>query len=361
MDKIIKNILSKIENEGYEAYIVGGFVRDKLLGISSYDVDVCTNALPKDLKKIFNITQNGNGYGGFNLKIKKYNVDITTYREEKDYSNRHPMEVVYVNNLITDINRRDFTINSLCMDKTGNITDLLDAKTDLYNKNIKVIGAPNKKFKEDPLRMLRAIRFATILDFNIESDTYEGIVKNSKYTESLSSERIKEEISKILSSKNYQKGLDLLKKTNINKYIDLNFTSVSYCEDILGMWAQIDCPKVRFSKSEQDIIRSIKKIVQIGRITNFELFNHGLYLCTIAGEIIGVSKKSINELYKKMPIKSMKDIAISGKDIMGILDTNPSKIIGEIMADIKIRILNNQLKNSKVEIRKYITENWKNE
>ena len=86
MDKIIKNILSKIENEGYEAYIVGGFVRDKLLGIPSYDVDICTNALPKDLKQIFSLAQNSNGYGGFNLKVKKYNIDITTYREEKGYA-----------------------------------------------------------------------------------------------------------------------------------------------------------------------------------------------------------------------------------------------------------------------------------
>ena len=109
MDKIIKNILKKIENEGYEAYIVGGFVRDLLLGKPSYDVDICTNALPMNLKQIFGLTQNSNGYGGFNLKIKKYNIDITTYRKEKKYNNRRPVEVEYINNLFEDIKIYFFT------------------------------------------------------------------------------------------------------------------------------------------------------------------------------------------------------------------------------------------------------------
>ena len=93
MDKIIKNILKKIESEGYEAYIVGGFVRDYLLKKNSYDVDICTNAKPKDLIHLFNVKQNLNNYGGLNMKIKKYNIDITTYRKEKKYDNRKPIEI----------------------------------------------------------------------------------------------------------------------------------------------------------------------------------------------------------------------------------------------------------------------------
>ena len=125
MDKIIKNILKKIESEGYEAYIVGGFVRDYLLKKNSYDVDICTNAKPKDLIHLFNVKQNLNNYGGLNMKIKKYNIDITTYRKEKKYDNRKPIEIEYVSNLLEDINRRDFTINSICLDKNDKILDLL--------------------------------------------------------------------------------------------------------------------------------------------------------------------------------------------------------------------------------------------
>lgn len=361
MDKIIKNILKKIENEGYEAYIVGGFVRDKLLKGYSYDVDICTNALPMNLKKIFSISQNGNGYGGYNLKIKKYNIDITTYRKEKKYNNRRPVEVEYINNLFEDIKRRDFTINALCMDKNDNIIDLLGGKKDLDNHLIKVIGNAEEKFKEDPLRMLRAIRFATILDFDIEETTFNGICNNSGLVASLSSERIKEELTKILSSHNVNRGLELLSKTGIDKAIGLSYNKVVFTSDILGMWAQIEVKKVNFSKTEKDSISQIRNLLRIGKIDNFELFNYGLYLCLVAGEILDIDHQTVNKRYKSLPIKSMKDVDINGSEIIKLLKIEPGKLISEIMSDVKIEILNKRLKNRKHEIKKYILRRWKNE
>ncbi|MBQ6841138.1 MAG: hypothetical protein IJO63_03385 [Bacilli bacterium] len=358
MDKIIKNILKKIENEGYEAYIVGGFVRDLLLGKPSYDVDICTNALPMNLKQIFGLTQNSNGYGGFNLKIKKYNIDITTYRKEKKYNNRRPVEVEYINNLFEDIKRRDFTINSFCMDKNGNIIDLLNAREDLNKKEVKIIGEADTKFEEDPLRMLRAIRFATILDFEIERETYKSICRNSDLVGLLSSERIKEELSKILCSEHALRGLQILNKTGIDKVIGLSYNNVVFTSDILGMWAQIDCSKVKFSKTESDNISKIKTLVKIGKIGNFELFNYGLYLCLVAGEILGISHQVVNKRYKVMPIKSMKDIDITGSEIIKLLNVEPGKLISDIITDVKIEILNVRLKNKKYEIKKYILRKW---
>lgn len=361
MDKIIKNILKKIENEGYEAYIVGGFVRDKLLKGSSYDIDICTNALPMNLKQIFGLVQNGNGYGGFNLKIKKYNIDITTYRKEKKYNNRRPVEVEYINNLFEDIKRRDFTINSLCMDKNGNIIDLLGGKKDLDNRVVRVIGNAKEKFVEDPLRMLRAIRFATILNFQIEEETYGAICDNSALVATLSSERIKEELTKILSSVHVQRGLDLFSKTGIDKAIGLSYNRVVFTSDILGMWAQIDVKKVNFTKTESENINKIKTLVKIGKIDNFELFNYGLYLCLVAGEILNINHQTVNNRYKNLPIKSMKDIDISGSEIIKLLNIEPGKMISEIMSDIKIEILNKRLKNRKNEIKKHVIRKWKNE
>ncbi|MBE6148565.1 MAG: hypothetical protein E7167_03640 [Firmicutes bacterium] len=361
MDKIIRNILKKIENEGYEAYIVGGFVRDKLLKGSSYDVDICTNALPMNLKNIFSISQNGNGYGGYNLKIKKYNIDITTYRKEKKYNNRRPIEVEYINNLFEDIKRRDFTINSLCMDKNDNIIDLLGGKKDLDNRIIKVIGNAEDKFREDPLRMLRAIRFATILDFEIEESTFNGICNNSMLVSTLSSERIKEEIAKILSSPHVKRGLDLLSKTGIDKVIGLSYNNITFTSDILGMWAQIEVKKINFTKTEKDSVNQIRTLIKIGKINNFELFNYGLYLCLVAGEILNIDHQTVNRRYKNLPIKSMKDIDINGAEIIKLLKIEPSKLISEIMSDIKIEILNKRLKNRKHEIKKYILRKWQNE
>ena len=361
MDKIIKEILTKIESEGYEAYIVGGFVRDKLLKKASYDVDICTNALPMTLKNVFNISQNSNGYGGFNLKIKKYNIDITTYRKEVKYNNRRPVEIEYISNLFEDINRRDFTINALCMDKNDNIIDLINGSDDLKKHVIRIIGDADQKFKDDPLRMLRAIRFATILDFFIEKETYQSIIRNSKFASSLSSARIKEELSKILAHPNYAKGLKILKNTGIDKEIGLEYESINYTNDILGMWAQVNIPNLEFTKTEKDNIIRIKQLVKFGRIGYFELFNYGLYLCSVAAQILHIDRNVVNSRYHKMPIKSMKDIAISGSEIIKLLNIEPGKIVSEIIGDIKIQILGGKLKNKNSVIKKYVIRKWQNE
>ena len=361
MDKIIKNILNKIESEGYEAYIVGGFVRDKILKKTTYDVDICTNALPINLRKIFNITQKGNGYGGFNIKYKKYNIDITTYRKEVRYDNRRPVEIEYVNSLFEDVKRRDFSINALCMDKNDNIIDLLGGINDIKNHIINVIGDANEKFKQDPLRMLRAIRFATVLDFKIGDDTYKALCQNASLTSSLSSNRIKDELSKILSSKNYQKGLDLLKETNVAKYINLNFNNLVFTDDLIGMWVQISCNNISFSRTELDSINRIKKIVVKGSIDEHDLFNNGLYLCLVAGQILKIPRQNITKMYNKMSIKSMKDIEVSGNDLIKILNIKPCKKISIIINDLKNQILNKQLKNNKNDIKRYVLERWQND
>ena len=247
------------------------------------------------------------------------------------------------------------------MDKNENIIDLLKVINDLNNKVIKVIGNPIQKFTDDPLRMLRAIRFATTLDFTIEKDTYNALKKCSELTATLSNQKIKEEITKILSSNNYQKGLDLLTKLDINKHIKINYNKVIYTNDILGMWAQIDTKNINFSKSENDIIKKIKLLIFKGKITNFDLFNYGLYTCLVASDILGINRNIINKQYHLLPIKSMKDINITGKEIINILNIEPSKKVSEIINKIKIEILNNNLKNNKKDIKNYIVRMGNNE
>ncbi len=356
MDKVIHNILKRIEDEGYEAYIVGGFVRDKLLGKDSYDVDICTNARPMNLKDIFPINQNSNGYGGFNLKIKRYNIDITTYRKEKAYVGHNPSEVEYVNSLFEDIRRRDFTINSFCMDKNDNVLDLLNAMDDLKNKTIKVVGDADYKFSEDPLRMLRAIRFATILDFNIDDVALASIKKNYGLVSKLSDERIKEEVIKILSSSNFRKGLNLLIDTRINEVIGLknNIDNITYCSDILGMLAQIDIKRINLTHTEEGTVKILKKLLQKGQIDNFALFNYGLYPCTVVSEILNIKKSEVNKMYEKLPIKSMKDIDINGNEIMQTLNLKPGKEVGELMISVRNAILNGIIGNKKSEIKKFL-------
>lgn len=356
MDKLIKDILKKLEDNGFEAYVVGGYVRDYLLGKKSLDVDICTNALPKDLHKIFPINNNSNNYGGFNLNIKNYNIDITTYRKELKYDKRKPTEIEYINSLDEDILRRDFTINSICLNKEGKIIDLVNGIEDLNNHVIKMLGNIKERLNEDPLRILRAIRFSCILGFKLDEELYQEIKNNSELVTSLSEVRIKEEITKILLNKNYLKGLRLLKELDILDKLDIDYNEdITYVNDICGMWAQLKFNKnYSFTKQENINIINIRQIIERGIINNKVLYKYGLYNSLVAGEILSINKNIINKMYNKLPIKSEKDLEISNEEIINILNIEPSKRIKEIKQKLINEILNNNLKNRNSDLRKYI-------
>ena len=241
MDKVIKKVLNTIEKSGYEAYVVGGYVRDSLMNKTSYDVDICTNARPKDLIKIFDgaILPNEK-YGAVTIRYKGVRYEITTFRKELKYENRRPVEIEYTNDLVEDIERRDFTINSMCMDKEGNIIDLFDGKKDINKKIIKSLGSASVKFKEDPLRILRAVRFATTLNFKLDKDIFLGIKENAKYLKDISYDRKKIELNKIFASNNVKYGIKLIYLFNLDKYLDIDLSKIKITSDNLGIWSQLD-------------------------------------------------------------------------------------------------------------------------
>ena len=352
MDKIIKKILEKIEYNGYEAYLVGGYVRDLLLGVKSLDVDICTSALPKDIYNIFNV--DANKYGGVNLIINNYNIDITTFREEKEYNNGKPIKINYVKNLKEDLIRRDFTINAICMDKKGKIIDLLNGINDLNNRTIKMIGNTNERLKEDPSRIIRAIRFATVLKFNLNDELKNGIKENANLINSISKNKIREELDKILLNENYMEGVKLLKEFELDKHLGIIFNDFNYTKDLMGIYAQIKTDDIPFTNNEKSTIISITEIVKYKKIDYWTLFNYGLYVNLVAGEILNVDSKLINKMYKKMPIKDRKDIQINGNEIMDLLNIKPGNIINKIYDQLIIEILNGKLKNKKSDIKLYL-------
>lgn len=350
MEKNIKKILETLENEGYQAYLVGGYVRDYLLGVTSFDVDIATDALPKDIHRIFNSSKNN--YGSVNIKVDKLNVDITTFRKDLNYVNRRPSKVVYINNLKEDLERRDFTINAICMNKNGKIIDLLNGCKDLDRRTIKMIGSIDVKLKEDPLRIMRAIRFACILDFKIEDELYEKIKEYSYLVGDLSKERIKNELDKILISKNYKYGLELMKDTKISEVLEINYDDINYVDDLLGMWAQVKVLNIPFTNIEKGNIIKITEVLDFGKIDNEILYKYGLYISRVAGKILNIKTTKISKMYNKLPIKSREDIDITSKEISSIVGVG--EVIGETYKIIEKEILNYRLKNKKNEILKYL-------
>lgn len=354
MNKIIKNILLKIENNGFEAYIIGGYVRDLLVGISSYDIDICTNATPRELLSIFPNASSKN-LGGIDFKIKEYHFEISTYREEIKYKNRKPIEFNYVNNLLEDLKRRDFTINAICMNSKGEIIDLLNGAKDITSGKIKMIGDTGKKIKEDPLRILRGIRIASNLNYTLDSEFYKEIKENYKEILKLSNTRIKEELDKILLSNNVKKGLKLLEDLNIAKILQMkNFDEIIPVKNIEGMYAQIDIKyNLPFTKVEKENIKKIKEILNHGKIEPMTIYKYGLYLCQISAEILNIDKKTIAKIDKELAIHDKKDINIKAEDLLKL--NIKKEQINKTMKILERQIVNKNIKNRKGDIIKYIT------
>ena len=367
MKDILIEILDKIESQGFEAYVVGGYVRDYLLGIESTDIDICTNAKVVDLMKLLEKwSPSSDNYGAVKLLYKGYKIDITTYRKELKYNgDRKSLEVEYVDNLVEDVMRRDFTCNTLCMSKNGQIIDLLNGKSDIEDRLIRCVGDIDTKLQEDPLRILRAIRFASVLDFKIESDLFFALKKYRKLVGDLSLTRIKEELTKILVNKNALTGLNYLRRLGLLEYVGINYDKIVNVPDVCGMYSQLELIKeYPFSKEERENIKNIKEIVKYGKIDNEMLFKYGLYICLVAGEILGISKEEITELNKKLQIADIKDINITSDEICSILDIKPGKEVGYIYNKLKDLILNNELVNEKEDIKKVLFDQgkkWLNE
>lgn len=204
--KEIQDIIKKINNAGFEAYLVGGFVRDALLGIETSDIDIASNAKPSQLKEMFNHESNDSyveKFGLMKLKRKDYSIEITHYRKESDYEDfRHPNKIEFVETLKEDAHRRDFTINALYYHPKKGIIDFFGGLDDLENKMLKSIGDPRKRFTEDALRILRLFRFASQFGFEIEVNTKEEALRQLFLIRELKPVQIYKELKKILMSQN---------------------------------------------------------------------------------------------------------------------------------------------------------------
>ncbi len=214
-------VLKKIEDAGFEGYVVGGAVRDYLLCRKINDYDITTNAKPYNIMEIFdNTILTGVDFGTVTVIVNNKNIEVTTYRKDGKYINgRKPESIKFSTVLKQDLLRRDFTINTLCCDIDNNIIDILNSIKDVENRIIKAVGDPNERFKEDGLRMIRAVRFMTQINGVIDENTEKAIRNNIKNFENISVERIQSEFNKILMSSKPSKGIRKLLETRLMEYI----------------------------------------------------------------------------------------------------------------------------------------------
>lgn len=237
-----QKVLKTLEEAGFEAFLVGGCVRDRLLGLRPADYDITTNALPSEVRQIFPRTiPTGLQHGTITVIQDNVVLEVTTYRTEGQYiDHRRPSDVQFVPELKEDLLRRDFTINAMAMDSAGKIIDYVDGQLDLVNKTIRTVGKAESRFKEDALRMLRACRFAAQLAFQIDSVTLEAISVCRDYAHYLAVERVVSEFAKLWATKKPSIGLKPLIQTGLISSLPpfhRNLASLHFTED---QWTKLD-------------------------------------------------------------------------------------------------------------------------
>lgn len=388
MPENVAHIINVLEKNGYEAFAVGGCVRDAIMGRMPHDWDITTSAQPAQVKALFPRTiDTGIKHGTVTVMLGKTGYEVTTYRIDGEYvDGRHPEEVIFTSNLVEDLKRRDFTINAMAYNHRAGVVDEFNGIEDLNNKIIRCVGAARERFTEDALRILRALRFSAQLDFTISDDTCNAIRELAPSLVKISRERIQTELDKLITS-SHPGRIKLVQLFGLNNYIFEGADSLisSDCtiynnivrlmkflpEDHYLRWAALMIneshpgtvlKKLKFDNRTIDICSRLieasrttlpdnkpalrRMVVKFGR----ELFDNYLFLFLHALSdacLYNETKKDIeavqtsyNEIIEDGDCISMKDLSVKGADLManGI---EPGKKLGVILNTLFEEVLDN--------------------
>lgn len=385
-------ILKIIEEKGYEAYFVGGSVRDVLLHKTISDIDIATSAFPQEIKHIFKRTVDvGIEHGTVLVLYQNSQYEVTTFRTESTYQDyRRPDSVTFVRSLEEDLKRRDFTMNALAIDCRGKLYDFHNGQSDIANQCIRAVGDAHERFHEDALRMMRAIRFSGQLDFYIEEHTKAGIQNYAHLLEKISVERVCVEWQKLMSSKNRHRGLMYFIETKLFEYCPgfkhyeqaiqrFSQTNVVYTENAYNWAVLLYCIGETYEKSQvllamwklsnhdKDTALKLYNILQWRQTEQWtvdELFKTGETLAVVAEDMafrlhIIKQTEDVSLLYQQLPIKSVKDLALTGRDIMALLHKESGgQYLGNIIETMKQQVLHGFLKNDVSQLSQWVTEHY---
>src|SRR5690625_1343478 len=346
-----KEVINKIEQHGYQAYFVGGCVRDLLLDNQTKDIDIATSAFPNTIVTLFDkVIPLGVEHGTVIVRHKKTSFEVTTFRLEGTYSDqRHPDKVEFIDHINLDLQRRDFTINALAMDKEGKIIDLFNGQEDLNQCLIRYVGDGGERFKEDPLRIIRAIRFASQLGFTIEKKTISEIQEVKPSLEKIAVERITNELEKLVAGKDINKGIYYLRETGVYRYLPTvreNPNIINKLPDKLEPMESFGefIALAHFIEPDISVKTWVKQWKNSNRIKSIALnlvdalfyykktqtldswlvynLNTNLYhsfirlINAVCEDNLMIDENEFMQLVKELPIKSKKELDIDGNDII---------------------------------------------
>ncbi len=385
--KEANTILDTLQKNGFEAYYVGGSVRDYLMNVNIGDIDITTNALPEDIQNIFPRTIDvGVEHGTVIVVINKTPFEVTTYRTETTYSDyRRPDSVSFTTSIKEDLARRDFTMNAVAMDRMFKIYDPYNGQLSIKNKEIVTVGDPYERFNEDALRMLRAIRFVSQLDFKLNESTFNGIVKLASNVQYISVERIVQELKKLYSGVNVSDAKSLLIHSEILKFIpyfnklnidDIKKTNVhSLINEIIIQQILNENNhfknELKLSNDEKNNIKnSLSFYNDLGEnespiILAYNYNEHIiLNLKNIISENNFLNQQYLNQIddilleKSRLTIKSKKDLAVNGNDLMKTLNRHGGPWLKEVLSEIERNVLFNKLDNNYETIIEWVNDEY---
>lgn len=373
-------ILETIEAAGFEAYFVGGSVRDTLLGKPIHDVDIATSAYPEEVKALFERTvDTGIEHGTVMILDHGQGYETTTFRTESTYTDfRRPDEVTFVRSLAEDLKRRDFTVNAFALTKDGEIIDMFDGLSDMDNHILRAVGEAEERFHEDALRMMRAVRFAAQLDFKIEAATLQAIKDNAPLLANIAIERTNVEFTKLLQGKAARYGLLEMIATNLNQYMPglevVDIDLIGYAElladaqpqnDVaawtllvfeLGLTPEDAVVFLKKWKQSNDMVKTIKASIKLlnklrlGDVTAWDLYEAGnaidnvLAVANLSELVVDVA--GLKARYEDLKIKNKGELAFNGGNLTKELGMKPGPLFGKILATLEQKVVAGDLNNS---------------
>lgn len=355
-----KIIIRKLKENGFEAYFVGGYVRDYLLGIESDDIDITTSATPEEVLALFPTAKHtGRNFGGVTVFIEQDSFEVTTFRLEGKYKqHRFPTDVTFSSSIQDDLQRRDFTMNALIMDDTEHVEDYVQGISDIQHKQIRTIGDPSKRFEEDALRILRAFRFVSKLGFDIEKNTLEAISNHKALIQTISIERVMQELEKIITGPYRNKALAYMIQTTVDTVLYGLEQGIQYCQRLDAKLEILEFYIISFILNDIDDVwrfsnhdkRLIYQVITLHEVTKEEpfnkyiLFSNKLQPCLLTNHInvlLGYHNQEveIQTMWNEMPVKDVCDLAFKGQDILELTSLKKRSVIGLVIDDLLFQVI----------------------
>ncbi|MEE1132701.1 MAG: CCA tRNA nucleotidyltransferase [Caryophanon sp.] len=381
--QIAKHVMHKLEEAGYEAVLVGGAVRDMLLGRPFHDVDVATAALPEEVKALFPKTVDvGIEHGTVLVLVDGIGIEVTTYRTELAYSDhRRPDGVQFVRNLRDDLQRRDFTMNALAMRANGELVDYYGGEADLQAGVIRAVGNASERFFEDALRMLRAGRFVGQLGFVIEAQTEAAIAEHAQLIEQIAVERVQMELNKLFVSPFVARGIAAMRQTRLSDYVAGTFDEAQWqhvhIEDVQVGWAyfayvsQLDAAEMarayRLANKEKQFIAQVLALATNDDWQTMDYFHASIDVLQAAQHIRtcqSLPTESIEAVQAKkasLPIQTKDELAVNGQHVMAWHDEKRGPWLKDALAAILQAVVTGDVQNDAQQIKDWFMREWINE